>query len=118
LVRFYPDIQTVLAYLESLKQTVSRDEAATALSAGLTRLDFSKVSSAQMRRVLDLSVSTFDKAVLPQVMLSLLGSETFRKALDGSLDDLPRHRSRLTLPARTSFCLTRHWIKKPSHSMS
>jgi hypothetical protein len=100
LVRFYPDIQTVLAYLESLKQTVSRDEAATALSAGLTRLDFSKVSSAQMRRVLDLSVSTFDKAVLPQVMLGLLGSETFRKALDGSLDDLPAELREIVEPLR------------------
>ena len=100
LVRFYPDIQTVLAYLESLKQTVSKDEAATALSAGLTRLDFSKVSSAQMRRVLDLSVSMFDKAVLPQVMLGLLGSDTFRKALDGSLDDLPDALREIVEPLR------------------
>ena len=56
LVRFYPDIQTVLAYLESLKASVSKDEAAAALSVGLGRLDFIQVSSAQMRRVLDLCV--------------------------------------------------------------
>ncbi|MBT6179241.1 MAG: hypothetical protein HOI23_18495 [Deltaproteobacteria bacterium] len=103
LVRFYPDIQTVLAYLESLKQTVSRDEAATALSAGLTRLDFSQVSSAQMRRVLDLSVSMFDKAVLPQVMLGLLGSDTFRKALDGSLEDLPSALREIVEPLRVLY---------------
>jgi len=103
LVRFYPDIQTVLAYLESLKQTVSKAEAASALSTGLTRLDFTKVSSAQMRRVLDLSVSIFERTVLPQVMLGLLGSDSFRNALDSSLEDLPDELREIFAPLRALY---------------
>ena len=103
LVRFYPDIQTVLAYLESLKESVSKDEAAAALSVGLERLDFTEVSAAQMRRVLDLCVSVFDRSVLPQVMLGLLGSASFRKALDGSLDQLPAELKTIFEPLRVVY---------------
>ena len=103
LVRFYPDIQTVLAYLESLKDSVSKDEAAAALSVGLGRLDFTQVSPAQMRRVLDLCVSVFNRSVLPQVMLGLLGSDSFRKALDGSLDQLPSELKSIFEPLRVVY---------------
>ena len=89
LVRFYPDIQTVLAYLESLKESVSKGEAAAALSVGLERLILPRYPLPRCAGCSILCVSVFDRSVLPQVMLGLLGSHTFRKALDGSLDGLP-----------------------------
>lgn len=103
LMKFYPDVPILLAYLEAVKDSSSRSAAAATLSVGLTRLDFSQVSPAQMRRVLDLIAQIFEPAVLPQVMLGLLGSSTFRGALDDSLDVLPAKLREIFEPLRVLY---------------
>ncbi|HIA03454.1 MAG TPA: hypothetical protein EYN66_16365, partial [Myxococcales bacterium] len=64
IVRFSSDAGLLILYLESLRETESRSQAAAALSLGLKRIDFDKASKAQMSRVLDLIQSLFPKESL------------------------------------------------------
>jgi hypothetical protein len=100
-LRFAPEIEYVLLYLENVKKSASQSRATAELSQGLKQIDFSRVSNAQMRRVLDLVVELFDNTQRPQLMLGLLQSNSFRKAFDQSAETLPDPLSELVVPLRT-----------------
>lgn len=97
---FAPQIEYVLLYLEAVKKTASQARATRALSQGLKQIDFSQVSSGQMRRVLDLIVELFDAGQHPHLLLGLLESRKFRTAFDESVADLPEPLARLVVPLR------------------
>ncbi len=97
---FAPEIEYVLLYLEAVKKSDSGARATRALSQGLKRIDFSQVSSGQMRRVLDLIVELFDARQHPHLLLGLLESRKFRTAFDESVAELPEPLARLVVPLR------------------
>ena len=102
LVRFSPDIHTLLLYLSSLKDSFPRLEAAAALSSGIKQIDFSKVSAAQMRRVLELILGIFEKKEIPHLVLALLQSKSFRNAFD-SVDSMPHEVAEIFRPLRAIY---------------
>ncbi len=101
-VRLSGDVAIIVLYLESLKESGSRDEAAGALGDALRRLDFNRVSAAQMSRVLDLAATLLGKADLPQVVLGLLQNRGFRQTFDQSIDRLPTQLAELYVPVRAA----------------
>lgn len=102
LARFSSDVAVVLLYLESLSESTAQPQAAAALLAGLERLDFAEVSAAQMRRLLALIEQLFDANERPQLLFGLLGSASFRKAFDSSLERLPDSLSAVFTPLRAA----------------
>jgi hypothetical protein len=89
IVRFSSDVGFLLLYLESVRRSSSQAEAAATLAFGLRQIDFAELSPAQLRRVLDLVVEVFDPATRPEILLGLLASKSFRRALDESVASLP-----------------------------
>lgn len=107
-IRFSSEIEYVLLFLEKIRLSTSPDEATAALSQGLKRIDFSEVSSAQMRRVLGLLADLFDESQRPQLLLGLLESRSFRDAIDGSIADLPEALASLVAPLRAAQAVILH----------
>lgn len=101
-VRFCTDVAIVLLYLESLTESDSRTSAAAALSSALKRLDFASFSAAQMRRLLDLTMSLFGERERPQLVFELLQNDAFRAALDNSIESLPDALAELIVPMRAA----------------
>jgi hypothetical protein len=108
IIRFSSDIEYVLLFLEKIQQSSSPAEATAALFQGLQRIEFDKVSSAQMRRVLQLITELFDENELPTLLLGMLESESFRSAFDKSTADLPDALSHLVLPLRAAQAVILH----------
>ncbi len=108
IIRFSSDIEYVLLFLENIKQSSSPAEATAALFQGLQRIEFDKVSSAQMRRVLQLITELFDEKERPTLLLGLLESASFRDAFDKSTADLPDGLSDLVVPLRAAQAVILH----------
>lgn len=89
IVRFSSDVGFLLLYMESVRRSSSQEEAAATLAMGLKQIDFAELSAAQLRRVLELILEVFDPATRPQILLGLLASKSFRRALDDSATLLP-----------------------------
>jgi len=88
-VRFSTDPGVLLLYLESLSDAASRKAAAGAFSRAVTRLDFSVIGDARMRRVLELIATIFTDAYeRAQVLFGLLHSHSFRSAFSEALPSL------------------------------
>lgn len=104
IIRFSPDIAYLLLYLESLKDA-ARPDAVAALSEALRRIDFSAVSAAQMRRVLDLIVELTDERARPDLLFSLLSSSTFQQAFDASAEKLPEALANIVVPLRSAHAV-------------
>lgn len=104
IIRFSPDIAYLLLYLESLKDA-SRPDAVPALAAALRRIDFERVSAAQMRRVLDLIVELTSERDRPQLLFSLLSSSTFQQAFDASAERLPEALASIVVPLRAAHAV-------------
>lgn len=107
-IRFSSDIEYVLLFLEKIKRSSSPAEATAALFQGLQRIEFDKVSSAQMRRVLQLMTELFDEKERPALLLGMLESASFRDAFDKSTADLPDALSHLVLPLRAAQAVILH----------
>lgn len=107
-IRFSADIEYVLLFLEKINQSVSPTEATAALSQGLQRIEFEQVSSAQMRRVLQLITELFGEDDRPALLLGMLESPSFRAAFDKSMSDLPEALSRLVVPLRAAQAVILH----------
>ncbi len=107
-IRFSADIEYVLLLLETIKLTSSTADATATLSQGLQRIDFDRVSSAQMRRVLSLVVELFDERQRPLLLLGLLESPSFRDAFDKSIPDLPAELSQIVVPLRAAQAVILH----------
>lgn len=88
ILQFTAELPYLLLYLEALKES-GHAGAHLALGQALRRIDFSRVSEAQMRRVLDLLVESFSALERPRVVLGLLESRSFREALDSVLTRVP-----------------------------
>jgi flagellar biosynthesis regulator FlbT len=100
IVRFSRDIGFLLLYLDSVRRSSSQADAAATLAVGLKQIDFAELSAAQLRRVLDLVVEVFDDSVRPEVLLGLLASKSFRRALEESVATLPEALARYLTPLR------------------
>jgi hypothetical protein len=108
IIRFSSDIEYVLLFLEKIKLSSSPAEATAALFQGLQRIEFDKVSSAQMRRVLQLMLELFDEKERPALLLGMLENTSFRNAFDKSKADLPDALSHLVLPLRAAQAIILH----------
>jgi hypothetical protein len=115
-IRFSADIEYVLLFLEKIKLSSSPAEATAALSQGLQRIDFDKVSAAQMRRVLNLVTELFDERQRPALLLGMLESRSFRHAFDSSISDLPEALAHLVLPLRAAQAVILHGRANPFDS--
>jgi hypothetical protein len=115
-IRFSADIEFVLLFLEKIKLSSSPAEATAALSQGLQRIDFDKVSAAQMRRVLSLFTELFDERQQPALLLGMLESHSFRHAFDSSISDLPESLAHLVLPLRAAQAAILHGKTNPFDS--
>jgi len=115
IIRFSPDVAYLLLFLESLKDA-SRPEAVPALAAALRRIDFEKVSAAQMRRVLDLIVELTTERDRPQLLFSLLSSSTFQKAFDASAERLPEALANIVVPLRAAHAVIVRGSQNPFDS--
>ncbi len=107
-IRFAADIEYVLLFLEKIKLSSSSQQATAALAQGLERIDFDRVSSAQMRRVLSLISELFPDRDRPQLLLGLLESRSFRKAFDSSVEGLPEPLVSLVVPLRAVQSVVLH----------
>lgn len=112
LVRFSSDVAYLLSYLESVKDSASQADATAALSQALRRIDFTEISAAQMRRLLELIAELFDERDRPQLLFGLLSSPTFRGAFDRSAEQLPPALSEAFLPLRAAHAVV--VAKKPN----
>ena len=112
-IRFSADIEYVLLFLEKIKLSSSPAEATAALSQGLQRIDFDKVSATQMRRVLNLFTELFDERQRPALLLGMLESHSFRHAFDSSISDLPESLAHLVLPLRAAQAVILHGKTNP-----
>ena len=99
-VRFSTDAGVLLLWLESLAGVASRTQAAAAFDRAVRRIDFSRISPARMRRVLDLVARTFEGHERVQVLFNLLRSQGFRDAFDASAEKLPDELAGLFVPLR------------------
>jgi hypothetical protein len=108
IIGFSSDIEYVLLFLEKIEQSQSPEDATAALSQGLQRIEFDAVSSAQMRRVLQLMIEVFDEKERPALLLGMLESANFRDAFDKSIADLPEALSHLILPLRAAQAVILH----------
>jgi len=115
-IRFSTDIEYVLLFLEKIRLSSPPAEATAALSQGLQRIDFDKVSAAQMRRVLDLFTELFDEQQQPSLLLGMLESQSFRDAFDRSISGLPESLSHLVLPLRAAQATVLHGKQNPFDS--
>jgi hypothetical protein len=115
-IRFSADIEYVLLFLEKIKLSSSPAEATAALSQGLQRIEFDKVSAAQMRRVLNLFTELFDERQRPGLILGMLESRSFRHAFDSSISDLPDALAHLVLPLRAAQAVILHGKTNPFDS--
>ena len=102
-IGFSSDISLLILYLESLRETQSREKAAAALSLGLKRIDFEKASKAQMARVFDLISTLFPEKSLPQLLFGFLQNQSFREGFDHAVDRLPPQLAELFMPIRALF---------------
>lgn len=100
IVRFAPEIPYVLRFLQCVKVSADRSQAALALTQALERLDFAEVSAAQLRDLLLLIVEVFPPAELPVFAFSLLDREAFRTAFDRASDVWPEALAGLLVPLR------------------
>jgi hypothetical protein len=116
IIRFSADIEYVLLFLEKIKLSSPPGEATAALSQGLQRIDFDKVSATQMRRVLNLSCELFAERERPTLLLGMLESRSFRDAFDRSISGLPESLSHLVLPLRAAQAVVLHGKKNPFDS--
>ncbi len=107
-IRFSADIEYVLLFLEKIKLSSSSQQATAALAQGLARIDFDRVSSAQMRRVLSLITELFPERDRPELLLGLLESRSFREAFDSSVEGLPEPLMRLVVPLRAVQAVVLH----------
>ena len=107
-IRFSSDIEYVLLFLEKIKQSSSPAEATAALFQGLQRIEFDKVSNAQMRRVLQLMTELFDEKQRPTLLFGMLETSSFRDAFDKSTEFLPETLSHLVLPLRAAQAVILH----------
>jgi hypothetical protein len=107
-IAFSSSIEYVLLFLEKIKQSSSPAEATAALSQGLQRIEFDQVSSAQMRRVLQLMTELFEEKERPALLLGMLESPSFRDAFDKSTADLPEALAHLVLPLRAAQAVILH----------
>jgi hypothetical protein len=99
-LRISPDIDYLLLYLDCVRRSASQQQAVSALGEALERIDFSQVSPAQLRRVLDLIVELFEQRQRVPVLLGLLAGSAFRDAVDHSATGLPPELAQLVLPLR------------------
>jgi hypothetical protein len=116
IIRFSADIEYVLLFLEKIKLSSPPGEATAALSQGLQRIDFDRVSATQMRRVLNLSCELFAERERPTLLLGMLESRSFRDAFDRSISGLPESLSHLVLPLRAAQAVVLHGKKNPFDS--
>ncbi len=113
MVRMSPDVAYLLLYLESVKESASQEDATAALSRALRQIDFSQISSAQMRRLLDLIAELFDERDRPQLLFGLLQSPTFRDAFDSSAEQLPTSLGDTFVPLRAAHAVVLQNKKNP-----
>jgi hypothetical protein len=117
-VRVSPDVAYLLLYLESVKESASQEDATAALSLALRQIDFSQISSAQMRRLLDLIAELFDERDRPQLLFGLLQSPTFRDAFDRSAEQLPPSLGDSFVPLRAAHAVVLQNKKNPYDSQA
>jgi hypothetical protein len=91
IVRLNRDVSFLIWYLTALAEVTDKREAAAAFALTVDRIDFARLSNAQMADVLELIVRTFEGHERVQALFGLLGSDTFAAALDRSLAGLPDH---------------------------
>jgi hypothetical protein len=115
-IGFSADIEYVLLFLEKIKLSAAPAAATAALSQGLRRIEFDKVSPTQMRRVLDLLTELFDERQRPGLLLGMLESRSFRHAFDSSISDLPDALAHLVLPLRAVQAVILHGKTNPFDS--
>ncbi len=113
IVKFSPDVAYLLLYLESVKESASQSDATAALSRALRQIDFTEISSAQMRRLLDLIAELFDERDRPQLLFGLLQSPTFRGAFDRSAEQLPSNLADSFVPLRAAHAVVIQGKKNP-----
>jgi len=101
-IRFSSEIEYILLYLEKVKISSSQGDAIAALAQGLERIEFDKVSAAQMRRVLQLMSELFDANDRPRLLLGMLEGRGFREAFDKSVEEMPEALAELMLPLRAA----------------
>jgi hypothetical protein len=89
IVRLNRDVSFLIWYLQALAEVTDKREAAAAFALTVDRIDFARLSNAQMADLLELIVRTFDGHERVQALFGLLGSETFEGALDRALGGLP-----------------------------
>jgi hypothetical protein len=116
IIGFSADIEYVLLFLEKVKLSSPPTQATAALSQGLQRIDFDKVSATQMRRVLNLFTELFDERERPALLLGMLESQSFRDAFDRSISGLPASLSHLVLPLRAAQAVVLHGRRNPFDS--
>ena len=116
IIRFSADIEYVLLFLEKIKLSSPPAEATAALSQGLQRIDFSKASATQMRRVLNLLTELFEERERPALLLGMLESRSFRDAFDRSISGLPESLAHLVLPLRAAQAVVLHRKDNPFDS--
>ncbi|MFO0567265.1 MAG: hypothetical protein U0263_16525 [Polyangiaceae bacterium] len=97
IIALSPDVPYLLLYLEGLRDA-ARADAAPALSEALERIDWSSVSAAQMRRLLDLIVELYSEHERPPLLFSLLQNSTFQKAFDESKERFPPALAEIVVP--------------------
>ncbi|MEN9578678.1 MAG: hypothetical protein RJA70_1687, partial [Pseudomonadota bacterium] len=106
-LQFSTELSYLLLYLEALKEA-GHAGANHALSQALRRIDFTRVTEGQMRRVLDLLVESFPPGDRPRMMLGLLESRSFREAFDSALTKLPQELSDIVGPLRVAHQVILH----------
>lgn len=89
-VRFSEDPGVLILYLESFTESSSRAEAAGAFSLAVRRLDWRTLSTARMRRILELVAVVFDDPhQRASVVFGLLHSDSFRETFTEAAQELP-----------------------------
>lgn len=98
IVRFAPEVPYILRFLQCVKASSSRAEAAAALRQALERLDLRETSPAQLRDILLLTVEVFPAAQLPVFVLTLLDREEVEAAVARARETFPDALAQLLLP--------------------
>jgi hypothetical protein len=98
IVRVSPEVPYSLRFLQCVKASANRAEAAAALTQALERLDLRETSPAQLRDILLLIVEVFPAEQLPLFVLTLLDREEVEAAVERARESFPDALARLLLP--------------------
>ncbi len=109
-VRLLPTHATLLAYLDAIRETADRRDAARAFALTVDRMQFDEASSAELAEIVALVERTFDGADRIRAYLGLLAAKTFRAAWTTAREEVDPKIVQAIAPLEAAYDVVAHEV--------